>query len=211
MAQSIGTPDSVSAGDGLQNAASSGFASALGSVGALGNMGSLVSAAASGAASAAGRASGLVAAATGAAAATAAGGNSGGMVVGSSSSSSNPSPVTSSELLWKLDALQTFIRELHWPEESFAEHLDNRLKMMAADMIDAAAQQYVDDRFSVSLSLSLCASNPVTWCSSLVLLRQLLFSRDRRCVVCHRMRHILFPCDVAWYDHYIGSESNVLR
>lgn len=46
-------------------------------------------------------------------------------------------------MLWKLDALQSFIRDLHWPEEVFAEHLDHRLKLMAADMIEAAAKRYV--------------------------------------------------------------------
>ena len=46
-------------------------------------------------------------------------------------------------MLWKLDALQSFIRELHWPEEVFAEHLDHRLKLMAADMIEAAAKRYI--------------------------------------------------------------------
>ena len=45
-------------------------------------------------------------------------------------------------MLWKLDALQSFIRDLHWPEEVFAEHLDHRLKLMAADMIEAAAKRY---------------------------------------------------------------------
>lgn len=51
-------------------------------------------------------------------------------------------PVSAEELIWKLEALQTFIRELHWTDVLFAEHLDNRLKMMAADMIDAAANRY---------------------------------------------------------------------
>jgi len=46
-------------------------------------------------------------------------------------------------MLWKLDALQSFIRDLHWPEEVFAEHLDHRLKLMAADMIEAAAKRSV--------------------------------------------------------------------
>ena len=45
-------------------------------------------------------------------------------------------------MLWKLDALQSFIRDLHWPEEVFAEHLDHRLKLMAADMIEAAAKRH---------------------------------------------------------------------
>ncbi|XP_052778321.1 calcium-dependent secretion activator 1-like isoform X5 [Mya arenaria] len=49
--------------------------------------------------------------------------------------------VTSEDMLWKLDALQSFIRDLHWPEEVFAEHLDHRLKLMAADMIEAAAKR----------------------------------------------------------------------
>lgn len=46
---------------------------------------------------------------------------------------------TSEDMLWKLGALQMFIKDLHWPEEVFAEHLDHRLKLMAADMIEAAA------------------------------------------------------------------------
>ena len=50
---------------------------------------------------------------------------------------------TSEDMLWKLDALQSFIRDLHWPEEVFAEHLDHRLKLMAADMIEAAAKRFV--------------------------------------------------------------------
>ena len=48
---------------------------------------------------------------------------------------------TSEDMLWKLDALQSFIRDLHWPEEVFAEHLDHRLKLMAADMIEAAGKR----------------------------------------------------------------------
>lgn len=48
---------------------------------------------------------------------------------------------TSEDMLWKLDALQSFIRELHWPDEMFADHLDHRLKLMAADMIEAAAKR----------------------------------------------------------------------
>ncbi|XP_041944326.1 calcium-dependent secretion activator 1 isoform X8 [Alosa sapidissima] len=43
---------------------------------------------------------------------------------------------TSEDLFWKLDALQTFIRDLHWPEEEFAKQLDNRMKQMSSDMIE---------------------------------------------------------------------------
>ena len=35
---------------------------------------------------------------------------------------------TSDEVLWKLDALQTFITDLNWPEKVFATHLQHRLK-----------------------------------------------------------------------------------
>ena len=42
---------------------------------------------------------------------------------------------TSDEVLWKLDALQTFITDLNWPEKVFATHLQHRLKVMANDMI----------------------------------------------------------------------------
>ncbi|XP_070558165.1 calcium-dependent secretion activator 1-like isoform X4 [Ptychodera flava] len=48
---------------------------------------------------------------------------------------------TSEDLFWKLDALQTFIRDLHWPEEVFAKHLDHRLKLMAADMIESCVNR----------------------------------------------------------------------
>ncbi|XP_077982025.1 calcium-dependent secretion activator 1-like [Glandiceps talaboti] len=48
---------------------------------------------------------------------------------------------TSDDLFRKLDALQTFIRDLHWPEEVFAKHLDHRLKLMAADMIESCVNR----------------------------------------------------------------------
>jgi hypothetical protein len=44
---------------------------------------------------------------------------------------------TSEDILWKLDALQSFIKDLHWPDEVFGEHLEYRLKQMAAEMIDS--------------------------------------------------------------------------
>lgn len=57
---------------------------------------------------------------------------------------------TSQDMLWKLDALQTFIKELQWPDEVFAEHLENRLKLMASDMIEASGNR------SASVCLSTC-------------------------------------------------------
>uniref|UniRef100_A0A8C5BBR1 Ca2+-dependent activator protein for secretion b n=1 Tax=Gadus morhua TaxID=8049 RepID=A0A8C5BBR1_GADMO len=43
---------------------------------------------------------------------------------------------TSEDLFWKLDALQTFIRDLHWPEDEFAKHLESRIQLMSSDMIE---------------------------------------------------------------------------
>ena len=48
---------------------------------------------------------------------------------------------TSEDLFYKLDALQSFIRDLHWPDPEFAEHLNQRLKMMACDMIDSCIKR----------------------------------------------------------------------
>ena len=48
---------------------------------------------------------------------------------------------TSDEVLWKLDALQTFITDLNWPEKIFATHLQHRLKVMANDMIHSMAKR----------------------------------------------------------------------
>ncbi|XP_043108698.1 calcium-dependent secretion activator 1 isoform X28 [Puntigrus tetrazona] len=48
---------------------------------------------------------------------------------------------TSEDLFWKLDALQTFIKDLHWPEEEFAKHLESRLKLMSSDMIESCVKR----------------------------------------------------------------------
>ncbi|KAM9813537.1 calcium-dependent secretion activator 1-like isoform 5-T5 [Neosynchiropus ocellatus] len=48
---------------------------------------------------------------------------------------------TSEDLFWKLDALQTFIRDLHWPEEEFGKHLEMRLKLMSSDMIESCVKR----------------------------------------------------------------------
>ncbi|XP_065315951.1 calcium-dependent secretion activator 1-like isoform X2 [Gordionus sp. m RMFG-2023] len=44
---------------------------------------------------------------------------------------------TSEDMFWKLESLQTFIEQLKWPDEVFAKHLEQRLKLMAADMIES--------------------------------------------------------------------------
>uniref|UniRef100_A0A4W3IJT5 Calcium dependent secretion activator 2 n=1 Tax=Callorhinchus milii TaxID=7868 RepID=A0A4W3IJT5_CALMI len=48
---------------------------------------------------------------------------------------------TSEDLFWKLDALQIFVYDLHWPEPEFSQHLDQRLKLMASDMIEACVKR----------------------------------------------------------------------
>ncbi|XP_015602343.1 calcium-dependent secretion activator isoform X2 [Cephus cinctus] len=48
---------------------------------------------------------------------------------------------TSEDLFWKLDALQSFIRGLHWPDQEFRQHLEQRLKLMACDMIESCIQR----------------------------------------------------------------------
>jgi len=48
---------------------------------------------------------------------------------------------TSEDLFWKLDALQSFIRDLHWPDPEFGLHLNQRLKLMACDMIESSIQR----------------------------------------------------------------------
>ena len=49
---------------------------------------------------------------------------------------------TSEDLFWKLDALQSFIRDLHWPDPEFGHHLNQRLKLMACDMIESCVQRF---------------------------------------------------------------------
>ncbi|XP_041444463.1 calcium-dependent secretion activator 2 isoform X3 [Xenopus laevis] len=49
--------------------------------------------------------------------------------------------VTSEDLFWKLDALLVFVQDLHWPEPEFANHLEQRLKLMASDIIEACVKR----------------------------------------------------------------------
>lgn len=48
---------------------------------------------------------------------------------------------TSEDLFWKLDALQMFVLDLHWPEPEFAKHLEQRLKLMASNMMEACVKR----------------------------------------------------------------------
>ena len=35
-----------------------------------------------------------------------------------------------------------FVRDLHWPDEEMADHLNRRLKLMASDMIESVVHRY---------------------------------------------------------------------
>ncbi|XP_077600880.1 calcium-dependent secretion activator 2-like [Stigmatopora nigra] len=48
---------------------------------------------------------------------------------------------TSEDLFWKLSALQMFVFDLKWPEAEFARHLEQRLKLMASDMMEACVKR----------------------------------------------------------------------
>ncbi|XP_061750359.1 calcium-dependent secretion activator 2 isoform X4 [Nerophis ophidion] len=53
----------------------------------------------------------------------------------------NNGSATSDDMFWKLNALQMFVVDLHWPEEQFAQHLEQRLKLMASDMMEACVRR----------------------------------------------------------------------
>ncbi|XP_041110784.1 calcium-dependent secretion activator 2-like isoform X6 [Polyodon spathula] len=53
----------------------------------------------------------------------------------------NNGSTTSEDLFWKLDALQMFVCDLYWPEPEFAQHLEQRLKLMASDMVEASVKR----------------------------------------------------------------------
>ena len=57
------------------------------------------------------------------------------------------------QVLWKLDALQTFIFDLHWPEDVFATHLQSRLKVMANDMIHSIINNILEKMGAASRKL----------------------------------------------------------
>uniref|UniRef100_A0A669CKB8 Calcium dependent secretion activator 2 n=1 Tax=Oreochromis niloticus TaxID=8128 RepID=A0A669CKB8_ORENI len=53
----------------------------------------------------------------------------------------NNGSATSEDLFWKLNTLQMFVMDLHWPEPEFAKHLEQRLKLMASDMMEACVKR----------------------------------------------------------------------
>lgn len=61
---------------------------------------------------------------------------------------------TSEELFWKLDALQSFIKDLNWPDEELRDHLEDRLKLMASDMMETCCTR-TEQAFQSSLKKSI--------------------------------------------------------
>jgi len=50
----------------------------------------------------------------------------------------------SEDVFSKLTSLQLFVRDLHWPDEEMADHLNRRLKLMASDMIESVVHRVID-------------------------------------------------------------------
>ncbi|XP_048864818.1 calcium-dependent secretion activator 2-like isoform X3 [Brienomyrus brachyistius] len=47
----------------------------------------------------------------------------------------------SEDLFWKLDALQMFVLDLHWPEPEFAQQLEHRVRLMSSNMVEACVKR----------------------------------------------------------------------
>uniref|UniRef100_A0A3B3T3P4 Calcium dependent secretion activator 2 n=1 Tax=Paramormyrops kingsleyae TaxID=1676925 RepID=A0A3B3T3P4_9TELE len=47
----------------------------------------------------------------------------------------------SDDLFWKLDALQMFVLDLHWPEPEFARQLEHRVRLMSSNMVEACVKR----------------------------------------------------------------------
>lgn len=45
------------------------------------------------------------------------------------------------DMLWKLDVLQSFIREFYWFDEMFVDYFDYRFKLMVVDMIEVVVKR----------------------------------------------------------------------
>lgn len=75
---------------------------------------------------------------------------------------------TSEDLFWKLDALQMFVFDLHWPEPEFAHHLEQRLKLMATDMIEACVKRYSwNDHLKIGRCLKMNTGGVMLACKGL--------------------------------------------
>ncbi|XP_053572644.1 calcium-dependent secretion activator 2 isoform X2 [Bombina bombina] len=87
--------------------------------------------------------------------------------------------LTSEDLFWKLDALQSFIHDLHWPETEFANHLEQRLKLMASDMIDACVKR-TRSAFEIKLQ-RMCKSTDLRIAASVCTMFNVLIDAKKQC------------------------------
>uniref|UniRef100_A0A4W4GNC3 Calcium dependent secretion activator 2 n=1 Tax=Electrophorus electricus TaxID=8005 RepID=A0A4W4GNC3_ELEEL len=120
----------------------------------------------------------------------------------------NNGSATSDDMFWKLDALQMFVMDLHWPEDEFAKHLEQRLKLMASDMMEACVKRTkaaFDSKMQKSKStdfrvpLSICTMFNVLMdakkqCSKLCLLDQ-----DQEVSCSHGREHLIKPTFVCYF------------
>ncbi|KAG9490141.1 hypothetical protein GDO78_005824 [Eleutherodactylus coqui] len=91
----------------------------------------------------------------------------------------NNGSATSEDLFWKLDALQDFIHDLHWPETEFANHLEQRLKLMASDMIEACVKR-TRSTFEVKLQRT-CKSTDLRIPASVCTMFNVLVDAKKQC------------------------------
>ncbi|KAM4675254.1 calcium-dependent secretion activator 2 isoform 2-T2 [Discoglossus pictus] len=87
--------------------------------------------------------------------------------------------LTSEDLFWKLDALQSFIHDLHWPETEFANHLEQRLKLMASDMIEACVKR-TRSAFELKLQRT-CKSTDLRIPASVCTMFNVLIDAKKQC------------------------------
>lgn len=58
-----------------------------------------------------------------------------------------------------------FVFDLHWPEPEFAHHLEQRLKLMATDMIEACVKRYsCNDHLEIGRDLKINTGGVVLAC-----------------------------------------------
>uniref|UniRef100_A0AAR2J2I2 Calcium dependent secretion activator 2 n=1 Tax=Pygocentrus nattereri TaxID=42514 RepID=A0AAR2J2I2_PYGNA len=93
---------------------------------------------------------------------------------------------TSEDLFWKLDALQIFVMDLHWPEPEFAKHLEQRLKLMASDMMEACVKRCQKTAFDSKMQKSSKSTDfrvPLSVCTMFNVLMDAKKQCSKLCVI----------------------------
>ncbi|KAM3870352.1 calcium-dependent secretion activator 2-like isoform 2-T2 [Diretmus argenteus] len=95
----------------------------------------------------------------------------------------NNGSTTSEDLFWKLDALQMFVLDLHWPEPEFAKHLEQRLKLMASDMMEACVKR-TKSAFDVRMQKSSKSTDFRVSLSTCTMFNVLMDAKKQCCKLC---------------------------